>query len=106
MPKKEITIEYIATEIAEIKKGNKEMAKAITDLTRATARGFEHVEKRFDEVEKRFDDVYSEITWIKDILEKHTGFLLRLDQERIFTNIHINRLEEEINKIKTQLNLN
>jgi len=71
-------------------------------LALSVAKGFSDQNERFD---KRFDKLEKDNTWIKEVLESHTGMLNRLDQERMFTINHVNRLESDINKIKKQLKL-
>ena len=105
-----------------IKKETKieDLAVAVADLTQTVKKGFEQVDKKieseisdlaiitarsFDRVENRLANIEDEMTWVKNILEKHSGFLARLDQERIFTINHVHRLEDEINKIKSRLKI-
>ena len=88
--------------------------------------------KRFDVADKKFEKIMIKLLdhddqlqdlrenmftkqdarQLFDILDKHTSILMRLDQERIFTNVAIKRLEEglksrqlEINMIKKHLKL-
>ncbi|MCX6808162.1 MAG: hypothetical protein NTW50_00650 [Candidatus Berkelbacteria bacterium] len=97
-------------------KGFADQSKVIEDLAISTAKGFadqnERFEKRFNKLEninvgfeKRFDRLENDNIWIKNVLENHSTILERLDQERIFTINHVNRLEDEINEIKKQLKI-
>lgn len=102
MTKKEITTKDLALSIDKlsqtVEKGFKRVDKKIDDLAASTHAGFSNVEGRLGKLEKSMD-------WVKDVLEKHSGTLLRLDQERFFTINHVHRLEEEINRIKEQLKI-
>jgi len=70
--------------------------KLIDDLAKSTAFGFEKMQKQMDEHSMEQNE---KLQWITNILEKHTGWLKNLDQERIFTYAHVERLEDEINRI-------
>ncbi|OGD65392.1 hypothetical protein A2215_03615 [Candidatus Berkelbacteria bacterium RIFOXYA2_FULL_43_10] len=76
--------------------------KLIDDLAKSTAFGFEKMQKQMDEHSMEQNE---KLQWITNILEKHTGWLKNLDQERIFTYAHVERLEDEINRIKVQLGM-
>ncbi len=78
-------------DITDIKKG-------FTDLAQTAINSFTHIERRLEKVE-------TNTTWMRNILEQNTGTLLRLDQERLFTINHVNRLENEIKQIKAQLKI-
>lgn len=90
----------------------KRFDKKIDDLARAVARGFAAQDERFDKqdikfdrIDKRLEKLEADNVWTRNVLEQHTTILARLDQERIFTISHVNRLEDEINKIKKQLKI-
>lgn len=97
--KLEKKIDALATTIA---KGFNDQYKMIEDLAISTAKGFNDQNERF---EKRFDKLEEDNIWIKGILEKQTGTLARLDQERIFSLNYINRLESEVKEIKKYLKM-
>lgn len=104
-----------------------DLAVAIAGLSQIVEKGFKQVDKRFEQVDKKIEsevnglamttaksfdrvehrlvNIENNMTWVKNVLERHSGFLARLDQERIFTISHIHRLEDEINKIKKQLKI-
>jgi vacuolar-type H+-ATPase subunit I/STV1 len=88
-----------------MKNDENKIEKLIDDLAISVSKGFDHQNERFDKLESRFDNLEKDNVWIKDILEKQTTTLERLDQERIFTFNYIKRLEAEVNKIKKQLKI-
>lgn len=95
----------------------------IDDLALMTAQGFNEVDNKFDEMRKEVREGFrlmseeivdlksdvsilkDDMVWVKNILEKHTGFLQRLDEERIFTLNYVNRLEKEIEFVKKRLKI-
>lgn len=79
-------------------KNETKIEKMIEDLAASVARGFHEQNERFIKLEEN-------IVWIKNILESHSTTLARLDQERIFTINHVERLESEIQTIKKFLKL-
>jgi len=80
------------------KKREQKLERMIEDLTFSVAKGFEKVEGDIISLK-------SDMVWVKDILEKQSGTLLRLDQERVFSLNYIQRLEKEVEKIKKQLKI-
>ena len=86
-----------------------EVLKAVND-------GFNQMEHRFRELEIGQvktstgllffqKETRDDLKWIKEILEKHTGTLKRLDEERLFTISYVQRLEKEIIFIKKHLKI-
>ncbi|OGD65357.1 hypothetical protein A2215_00235 [Candidatus Berkelbacteria bacterium RIFOXYA2_FULL_43_10] len=81
--------------------------KSIGDLAASTAVGFEkmhkYVDNRFEMVDIALLELRKDARWTRDVLDKHAGWNLTLDQERIFTISRIDRLEGEINKVKAKI---
>ena len=122
-PKVEAMIEDLAITIANsFEKSQEHMDKRFEQVD---AR-FEQIDKRFERVEDNIftikEDIYglkedvsgleqnvsklqTGMDWTKNVLDLHTGLLQRLDQERAFTMSHVQRLEDEIDRIKKQLKI-
>lgn len=92
----------IDQKFAGVDKSFASVNKLIDDLAKSTAFGFEKMQKQMDEHSMEQNE---KLQWITNILEKHTGWLKNLDQERIFTYAHIEHLEDEISRIKVQLGM-
>ena len=75
------------------------------DILIAVNDGFTAVEGRLQTLDSDISGMKKDMVWVKDILEKHTGFLQRLDEERIFTLSYVTRLEKEIEFIKKRLKI-
>jgi predicted nucleic acid-binding Zn-ribbon protein len=84
-----------------------DVSKSIGDLAASTAVGFEkmhkYVDNRFEMVDIALLELRKDVSWSRDVIEKHAGWNLTLDQERIFTISRIDRLEKEINKVKAKI---
>jgi len=65
--------------------------------------------QKLDEHDRRFDKLESEISDFKHRVlvtqDEILTIIRRLDEERVFTTRWIERIEEEVNKIKTHLNI-
>jgi chromosome segregation ATPase len=126
MPKDDKKIETIETLTTEMRSGFDKTNKLVGDLASSMAKGFEKVEGDIldlkSDVSGLKTDVFDlksgvsslksdvgglkvDMIWVKDILEKQTGTLMRLDQERIFSLNYVQRLEKEVEKIKKQLKI-
>lgn len=92
---------------SNIDKSFKDTNKLIGDLAASTAIGFEKMQKysdnRFEMVDIALLELRKDARWTRDVLDKHAGWNLTLDQERIFTISRIDRLEGEINKVKAKI---
>ena len=77
----------------------------LEDILVAVNNGFTAVEGRLQVLELDMNGIKKDMVWVKDILEKHTGFLQRLYEERIFTLNYVNRLEKEIEFVKKRLKI-
>lgn len=82
----------------------------LSDVLKAVNRGFDLMEGRFKEIRNEFQETRNELREIKDTLKKHatildghTKMLERIDQERIFTEYAVKRVENEIETIKKRL---
>jgi hypothetical protein len=97
----------------------KKKEMSINDLAVMINGGFSDMQSQINRLEVKFDgtqnrigdlsktqgSIKQDMIWIKDILEKHTMILQRLDEERIFTLNYVQRLEKEINIIKKRLKI-
>jgi hypothetical protein len=59
-------------------------------------------DKRFDRLEGKFDDLGQRVLTTQD---KILTIVRRLDEERIFTTKWVERIEQEVDKIKTHLKI-
>ena len=97
----------------------KKKEMTINDLAVMMNGSFSDMQSQINKLEIKFDgtqgligdlskgqgSIKQDTIWIKEILEKHTAILQRLDEERIFTLNYVQRLEKEINIIKKRLKI-
>jgi archaellum component FlaC len=82
-------------------------------LAQMMNRSFEHMDKRFDKVENRLDKVENKLDKVEVRLEgvertlKNVDFRLEAVEQKVSFNEdnRMNRLEEDMRKVKTKLNL-
>ena len=81
--------------------------KSIGDLAASTAVGFEkmhkYVDNRFEMVDIALLELRKDARWTRDVLDKHAGWNLTLDQERIFIVHRTDRIESDVELIKKRL---
>ncbi len=83
----------------------KEVSDEFMGFRKEISGEFTRVDGRFEEIEKRLNKLGKDNVWVHDILEKQTGILQKLDQERYFGVVRQDRLEAKIKTIEKHLKL-
>lgn len=76
---------------------------SLSDVLKAVNGGFQLMEERFQGVGNDLQEIKAALDEHTTILDGHTKMLERIDQERIFTEYAVKRVENEIETIKKRL---
>lgn len=76
---------------------------SVSDVLKTVNGGFQLMEERFQDMGKDLQEIKEALNEHTTILDGHTKMLERIDQERIFTEYAVKRVENEIETIKKRL---
>ena len=86
----------------KIERKEKIIKNEASELLDAVNRGFDDIQ---EQMRQRFAEISETLNNHTTILDGHTKILERIDEERIFTEHAVRRLEKEMNDIRKQFHL-